>query len=113
MILSAKKLSVKVPCYNAEKIIDRCLTSLVNQTLGLENMEVIVINDASTDGTLQVLKLWEQKYPDNILLIDYVVNVKTGGARNLGIHYASGEYIGFVSSRLVQRGFRSVAIVCR
>lgn len=96
--MSTKKLSVIVPCYNAEKIIDRCLNSLVNQTLGLENMEIILVNDASTDGTLQVLKLWEQKYPDSILLIDSAVNMKTGGARNLGIQYASGEYIGFVDN---------------
>ncbi|MCH5269095.1 MAG: glycosyltransferase [Lachnospiraceae bacterium] len=96
--MSEKKVSVIVPCYNAENIIDRCLNSLVNQTLGLENMEIILVNDASTDGTLQVLKTWEEKYPDSILLIDSTVNMKTGGARNLGIQYASGEYIGFVDN---------------
>lgn len=96
--MSVKKLSVIVPCYNAENIIDRCLSSLVNQTLGLENMEIVLVNDASTDGTLQVLKFWEQKYPDSILLIDSTANMKTGGARNLGIQYASGEYIGFVDN---------------
>ncbi|MCH5266938.1 MAG: glycosyltransferase [Lachnospiraceae bacterium] len=94
----AKKLSVIIPCYNAENIIERCLNSLVNQTLGLENMEIILVNDASTDGTLQILKAWEEKYPDSILLIDSTVNMKTGGARNLGIQHASGEYIGFVDN---------------
>lgn len=96
--MNIKKLSIIVPCYNAENIIERCLDSLVNQTLGLEKMEIILINDASTDGTLQVLKAWEAKYPDSILLIDSAVNRKTGGARNLGIQYASGEYIGFVDN---------------
>ena len=96
--MTTKKLSVIVPCYNAENIIDRCLNSLVNQTLGLDKMEIILVNDASTDGTLDVLKSWEQKYPDSILLIDSQVNLKTGGARNLGIQYASGDYIGFVDN---------------
>lgn len=96
--MNTKKLSVIIPCYNAERIIDRCMNSLISQTIGLDDMEIILVNDASTDGTLQVLKSWEQKYPDSILLIDSTVNRKTGGARNLGIQYASGEYIGFVDN---------------
>lgn len=93
-----KKVSIIVPCYNAEKIIDRCVNQLVHQTLGLENIEIILVNDASTDGTIERLKQWEKQYPDSVLLIDSTVNMKTGGARNLGIRYASGEYVGFVDN---------------
>lgn len=93
-----KKVSVIIPCYNAGDKIDRCIQSLVNQTLGLDNMEIILVNDASTDNTLDRLKLWESRFSDSILLIDSKVNTKTGGARNLGMQYASGDYIGFVDN---------------
>jgi len=45
-----EKISVIIPCYNVEKYIDRCLTSVVNQTIGLKMLEIICVNDGSTDG---------------------------------------------------------------
>ena len=93
-----KKISVIIPCYNVEPYIDRCLHSIENQTIGIENLEVIVVNDASTDHTLDKLCEWEQKYPDNILVITYSENLRQGGARNQGIRYATADYIGFVDS---------------
>lgn len=60
------KISIIIPCYNVENLIDRCLTSIINQTIGLSHMEIILINDASTDNTLEKLKQWEQKYSDNL-----------------------------------------------
>lgn len=60
------KISIVIPCYNVENLIDRCLTSIINQTIGLSHMEIILINDASTDNTLEKLKQWEQKYSDNL-----------------------------------------------
>lgn len=92
------EISVIVPCYNVEKYIDRCMESLVNQTIGLNNLELILVNDASTDGTLDKLKAWETQYPESIILITYEENIRQGGARNVGIHYASGNYIGFVDA---------------
>lgn len=59
-------ISIIVPCYNSEWCIDRCVNSIVNQTLGFEKLQLILVNDASTDGTLDKLTEWEQKYPDNI-----------------------------------------------
>ena len=56
-----KKLSVIVPCYNAEKYISKTLDSLVNQTL--DNFEVIVINDGSTDNSLNIINSYKEKYP--------------------------------------------------
>lgn len=91
-----KKISIIVPCYNAEKYIDRCLTSLVTQTIGIENIELILVNDASTDSTYQKLCDWENKFRDSILVINCEKNGKQGTARNIGISYASCDYIGFV-----------------
>lgn len=93
-----KLISVIVPCYNVEKYIDRCLNSLVNQTIGVDKLEIICVNDASTDGTLDKLFEWEKRYPESIMVITYDVNQKQGGARNIGIDYANADYIGFVDS---------------
>lgn len=92
------KISIIIPCYNVEQYIDRCLESVVNQTIGLDMLEIIVINDASTDGTLGKLYEWEKRFPENIIVITYEENLRQGGARNLGLQYATGEYIGFVDS---------------
>ena len=91
-------ISIIVPCYNAVPYIDRCVSSLVNQTIGLEQLEIILVNDASTDSTYQKLLDWEKKYPDSILVINSNENLRQGGARNLGVSYASGTYIAFVDA---------------
>ena len=70
----------------------------MNQTLGLEHMEVILVNDASTDNTLEKLYQWEKRFPENIMVITYEENIRQGGARNIGLQYATGEYIGFVDA---------------
>ncbi len=93
-----KWISVIIPCYNVEKYIDRCMESLVNQTLGVEHMELIFVNDASTDATYEKLCQWETKYPESILVVNCEKNGKQGTARNIGIRYASTDYIGFVDS---------------
>lgn len=90
------KVSVVVPVYNVEKYLRRCLDSLVNQTL--KEIEIICVNDKSPDDSLHILREYETKYPDKIIIIDSKVNLRQGGARNLGINKASGEYIGFVDS---------------
>ncbi len=92
------KISIIIPCYNVEKYIDRCLASVVNQTIGLERLEVICVNDASTDETWDKLRDWERRYPDNILLVNCDKNGKLGRARNIGLSYASGGYITFLDS---------------
>lgn len=92
------KISVIIPCYNVEKYIDRCLESVVKQTIGLDKLEIICVNDASTDNTWERLVLWEQKYSENIILVNCEVNGKLGKARNIGLSYASGNYIVFLDS---------------
>lgn len=89
-------ISVIIPCYNAEQYVDRCMETVVQQTIGIENLEVILVNDASTDNTLEILKRWESRYPEQILVITYDENLRQGGARNIGIQYASADYIGFI-----------------
>ncbi|MCH5266859.1 MAG: DUF2920 family protein [Lachnospiraceae bacterium] len=93
-----KLISIIVPCYNVEKYIDRCVESLVNQTIGIEKLELIFVNDASTDSTLEHLAEWEEKYPESIIVINCEENHKQGAARNTGLFYSSASYIGYVDS---------------
>ena len=89
------KLSVIVPVYNTSRYLEKCLNSLLNQTL--DNMEIIVVNDGSTDDSEEIIRKYESDYKDKIIFI----NKKNGGqgsARNIGIKCAKGEYIGFVDS---------------
>lgn len=92
------KISIIVPCYNVEKYIERCANSLVKQTIGLENLELIFVDDASTDSTPSILLNLERQYPDSVIVIQSSVNLKHGGARNLGVQYASSDYISFVDA---------------
>lgn len=87
-----KKISVIIPCYNVEKYINKCLDSVLNNTL--KDIEVIVINDGSTDNTLNLLKQYKD---DRIILIDKE-NAGVAMARNDGIKKATGEYITFIDS---------------
>lgn len=91
-----KKLSFIVPVYNVEKYISRCLDSLLNQNIPLEEYEIIVINDGSPDDSEKIIKEYQSKYSNIVLL-----NKENGGlssARNYGIEHCSGEYIWMVDS---------------
>ncbi|WP_294379379.1 glycosyltransferase [uncultured Clostridium sp.] len=90
------KISVIVPVYNNEKYLERCINSLIKQTL--KEIEIILINDCSTDGSLNILKEYEKKYSDKIVVISHKEKKGPGGSRNTGIDMAHGEYIGFVDS---------------
>lgn len=91
-------ISVILPCYNVEKYIDRCMNSLVMQTIGIENLQIICVDDASTDGTWNKLKEWEQRYPESVSIVHCEVNGKQGTARNIGLTYAQAPYVSFVDS---------------
>lgn len=93
-----KKISVIIPCYNVARWIDRCMTSIVRQTVGMDVLEIICIDDASTDDTWIHLQEWERKFPENILLIRQEVNRRQGAARNVGLQYASGKWVAFVDA---------------
>jgi glycosyltransferase involved in cell wall biosynthesis len=89
------KVSVIVPVYNTELYLRRCLDSVITQTL--REIEIICINDCSTDNSLEILKEYESE-DQRIKLIDFEQNKGVSIARNTGINAASGEYIGFVDS---------------
>lgn len=88
------KLSVLVPIYNVEKYLDECLASLVNQTL--KDIEIICINDGSTDGSTKIIQRYAKKYP-NFTVINKQ-NSGYGDSMNQGLKKATGEYIGIVES---------------
>ena len=88
-------VSVIIPVYNSSSYLDKCIDSLVNQTL--HNIEIICVNDASTDNSLDILRAWSEK-DDRVKIIDCKINGKQGTARNFGIKSAKGRYIGFVDS---------------
>lgn len=89
------KLSVIVPAYNAESTIHQCLDSILNQTVPVD--ELIVINDGSRDSTEIILKQYEERYSGCVKCIS-VENGGQGRARNIGLSYSKGDYIGFVDS---------------
>ena len=88
------KISIIVPCYNAEKYLPKCLDSLINQTL--KDIEIIAVNDGSTDGSLSVLKDYAKK-DSRIVIIDKE-NSGPSSCRNIGIEKATGDFIQFVDS---------------
>ena len=96
--MSQKKISVIIPCYNVSMFIDRCMESLEKQTIGIDNLEIILINDASKDATLGKILLWEMKYPESIIAIPLQENVKQGAARNIAREYCTAEYIAYLDA---------------
>lgn len=93
--INMKKISVIVPVYNVEKYIERCLNSLVKQTIN--GIEIIVVNDGSPDNSQEIIDKFVEKYPDKIVSL-VVPNGGVSKARNIGLDKATGEYIGFVDS---------------
>lgn len=89
------KVSVVVPIYNTEKFLRKCIESIVNQTL--EEIEIILINDGSTDNSHIICEEYSRKYPKKIRYINNK-NIGCSATRNLGISLARGEYIAFVDS---------------
>ncbi|MDR2681691.1 MAG: glycosyltransferase [Holosporaceae bacterium] len=88
------KISVIIPVYNMEKLLSRCLDSLINQTL--REIEIICVNDGSTDKSLDILEKYAQKDP-RITIINQQ-NRGNGAARNVALGMAVGEYVGFVDA---------------
>lgn len=89
-------ISIIIPVYNVEKYLESCIKSLINQSI--KNVELIFVDDASTDNSLKQLLFYQKKYPNLIKVISCEENRKQGGARNIGIKHARGKYIGFVDS---------------
>ncbi len=86
------KVSIVLPIYNVSEYLRKSLNSLVKQTL--QEIEIICINDGSTDNSLEIVKEYAKR--DNRIVVVDKKNEGQGIARNLGINMAKGEYIGFV-----------------
>lgn len=89
------KVSVIIPVYNVEKYLQECLDSVIFQTL--DEIEIICVNDASTDGSLAVLREYEARDP-RIMVLDLAENRGQAFARNQGIQESTGEYIYFLDA---------------
>lgn len=88
------KVSVIIPVYNTEALLPRCLESVVAQTLS--DIEIICVDDGSTDGSLRLLNEWAAR--DSRIRVIHQSNGRQGKARNAGMAIAKGEYIGFIDS---------------
>lgn len=92
--MTAIKISVVIPVYNAKDYLHDCIKSLLNQTL--KSCEFIFVNDGSTDNSREIIKEYQKK-EQRIIIVDQE-NKGIGEARNAGINIANGEYIGFLDN---------------
>lgn len=88
------KVSIIIPVYNVEKYLKQCLNSAINQRL--KEIEIIAVNDGSTDNSLNILREYENKFK-NFIIINQE-NKGLSGARNSGLKVAKGEYVYFLDS---------------
>ena len=91
------ELSVIIPVYNVEKYIGECLDSVVNQSIGINNIEVIVVNDATPDNSMDIINEYVEKYP-SFKVISNKSNKGLGESRNIGLKYVTSDYVTFLDS---------------
>ena len=94
MKIDIPKVSIIIPVYGVEKYIERCLDSVINQTL--KDIEIIIVNDGSRDNSLKICKIYQEK--DNRIQIYSKLNEGLGLTRNYGMDRANGRYIAFLDS---------------
>lgn len=93
-----KKFSIVTSVYNTEEYLEDYFNSLIHQTIGFEkNIEIILVDDGSVDNSKNIIQEYCKKFPENVLLLD---NTGSGvsDARNLGIKFAKGKYVGLIDS---------------
>ena len=89
------KISVIIPAYNVEKYFRQCLDSILGQTI--QELEIIIINDGSSDGTQQIIDEYASSYPDKIIAVNQP-NKGQSSARNHGLQYVRGKYLAFIDA---------------
>lgn len=87
-------ISVVIPIYNAEKYLERCIKSVINQSY--KNLEILLVDDGSTDDSFNVCKEWQRK--DNRIKVFHSENKGSSAARNIGLRNIEGRYVGFVDA---------------
>lgn len=92
------KFSVIMPIYNVELYLEQCIKSVLNQSIGFnENIQLILVNDGSTDKSEEICLYYKDKYPENIRYIKQE-NKGVSAARNTGMQYIEGKYVNFLDS---------------
>ena len=91
------ELSVIIPVFNAEDYIKECLDSVVDQSLGIDNIEVIIVNDNSCDSTLDIISQYTAKYP-SFKLISNKSNLGPGESRNMALKEVSSDYVTYLDA---------------
>lgn len=94
VIICDDLVSVIIPVYNVEKYLAQCLDSVINQTY--KNIEIICVNDGSTDNSLKILEKYAKK--DSRIKVISQKNAGLNGARNTGLHNMNGTYLTFLDS---------------
>ena len=89
------KVSVIVPVYNVEQYLEECVQSILSQTY--QNIEIVLVDDGSTDSSPEILEEYRKKYPELIQVV-HTDNQGLGAASNNGVAAARGEYIAFLDS---------------
>lgn len=89
------KISIILPIFNVEKLLERALESIINQTMDLKDIEVIMVDDCSTDGSKEIMVKYSNKYSNFISLCHEKNSGGCGFPRNTGLKVATGEYIIF------------------
>ena len=90
-----KELTIIIPCFNAEKFLNKCIDSILNQKYN--NFDLILINDCSTDNTLNIIKSYKKKY-DFIKVINNSSNMGAGYSRNRALEITNTKYVTFIDS---------------
>ncbi|MGN1362186.1 MAG: glycosyltransferase family 2 protein [Methanobrevibacter sp.] len=93
------KISIIMPVYNAEKYLENSLDSIVNQTIGIENLQVIIVDDKSTDSSSYILEKYYNKYRNNFKIIHLKSNIGAAyGPKNIALNHVEAPYIMFLDS---------------
>lgn len=124
MNVEQPRISVIIPAYNTQTLLERCVRSVCAQTYPQSQMEIIIVDDGSTDGTGILGDRLAVEYANVICY--HEANAGSSAARNLGLSHATGEYVGFVDSddyvdphmyealaEVIQRRDVRMAQVCR
>lgn len=90
------RVSLVIPVYNREKALPRCMEAALNQSF--EDMEVVIVDDQSTDRSVEVVKKYMELYPQRRIVLCHNKNKGVAGARNTALDNVSGEYVGFLDS---------------
>ena len=88
-------ISVIVPVFNGERYLSECLDSIVNQTLGIDKIELILVDDYSSDNSVNIIKEYISRYP-SIKLYQHSNNLGVSSSRNTGLKYATADFITFL-----------------